>query len=694
MIGPGATLDRRSFLKVMGGAAAIVPAWSLLRASAARAQGDADPTRELQRLVAELDFDTERIFRFVADEVAYDPYAGVMRGAAGTLRSLAGSSADQALLLASLLAQAQVSTRFVIGRLEDTAAATILEGSRMDVAQAARRVSGTLLPPEVLATWSGRGAWTRAPEVDRLFAQARERTDATVETLRTALASAGVELPSPTPSLPDVEHEQHVWVQYASGPQWIDLDPSVPGAVAGQTYASPTGTVDELPDDLHHRLTIKAIVEVVQGGVPTPMEALAQTLRVADLVGTPITIAHPDAEWLGVGAAVSGQQSYAPSLLAGDLVVEGTTFVLDSGGGVGGALGQPGDIEGQALSETLVIDLLVPGGAVRHAERTVFDRVDPAQRATGTIDPSTIGPVELVDLGDDLRNQFLPLSGMISLAVAPAPVPWQFFEEDATGETDQLLLQAQLAHSFPYLRDLARLEALGDRAVPRFIDDEPSVTAFWTSATGAPTDGMARLAATVDIVHARHLATPLDDADVPVPVGLLAGALDHAAERIVLEGTMSILPTPPQELSFASVGLVFERAAEQGVDLVVLRPGDSASLGAAPDLAANPFVRAALDGGQLVVGPARPVEVGGRGRLGWWEVDPITGLARDRMDDGFGAELGEYAIKLHHIASQAMCVVGLGAAVVSVVKGAWNDAIAWGAAASGMCIAGFGGGAH
>src|SRR5690606_37792759 len=139
-----------------------------------------------------------------------------------------------------------------------------------------------------------------------------------------------------------------------------DLDPSIPGAVAGQTYASPTGTVDELPDDLHHRLTIKAIVEVVQGGVPTPMEALAQTLRVADLVGTPITIAHPDAEWLGVGAAVSGQQSHAPSLLAGDIVVEGTTFVLDSGGGVGGALGQPGDIEGQALSETLVIDLLVP----------------------------------------------------------------------------------------------------------------------------------------------------------------------------------------------------------------------------------------------------------------------------------------------------------------------------------------------
>jgi hypothetical protein len=687
-------VHRRTLLKALGGAAALVPVWSSLRGSVAFGQTDADARQDLQRLVAELDFDPQQIFRFVADQVAYDPYAGAMRGSTGTLRSLAGSSADQALLLGALLAEAQVGYRFAVGPIDDAAASSMLAGSDLDVGQATQRAATTLLSPDVHAAWGGSGPWKRAAEVDTLFAQARDRTDATVETLSAVLAAAGIELPSPVPSIPDVERERHVWLQYANGPEWVDLDPSIPGAVAGTAYATPSSTPDTLPDDLYHTITIKAIAEVVQGDQPTRTELLAQTLRVADLVGTPITITHPTAEWLGIGAAISGQQSYAPTLLAGEQVFEGSTLVLDSGGGVGGFLDQPGSVDGQALAEWLVFDLAIPGGAERHAERMVFDRLPPEQRAPGaTIDLSTVAPIELVDLGDDLKSQYLPLSGFVSVAVSPAPVPWQYFDTEETGETDNLLLQAQVAHAYPYLRDLVRLESLGDRATPRFIDSEPTVTAYWTAATAPPADGLAQVAATVDIIHARHGAVPLQDADMPVPAGLLVGAMDHAAERMVLEGTFSIIPDAPTQVAFASVGRVFEVAAEEGVELVVLRPGDESAATRAPALAANRFVQDALAGGLVVIGPATLVDLGtGAGRIGWWEIDPATGLARDRLDDGFGAELGEYAMKLHHIATQALCFVSLGAAIVSVAKGATKDAMAWGAVASGACIGGFGGG--
>jgi hypothetical protein len=173
-----------------------------------------------------------------------------------------------------------------------------------------------------------------------------------------------------------------------------------------------------------------------------------------------------------------------------------------------------------------------------------------------------------------------------------------------------------------------------------------------------------------------------------VPAGLLVGALDHAAERIVLEGSLSVVPDAPQARSFASVGRVFEIAEEQGVDLVVLRPDDASASGAAPALSGNPFVRAALAEGLVVVGPAEAVEIDGRARIGWWEVDPTTGRARDRMDNGMGAELGEYAMKLHHIASQVACIIGIGMVIASIAKGAMNDALTAGVIAGGQCIIG------
>src|SRR5215213_2911455 len=69
----------------------------------------------LRAKATELAFDIEQIFRFVADEIQYDPYVGALRGPTGTLWSLAGNSVDQALLLAALLDEALLTYRFAIG---------------------------------------------------------------------------------------------------------------------------------------------------------------------------------------------------------------------------------------------------------------------------------------------------------------------------------------------------------------------------------------------------------------------------------------------------------------------------------------------------------------------------------------------------------------------------------------------------
>ena len=88
----------------------------------------------IESLALTLDYDVDRIFRFVADEIRYEPYAGILRGAVGTLRARAGNSVDKALLLAALLDASQVHYRFASGPLDAAASTALLAALPADVA--------------------------------------------------------------------------------------------------------------------------------------------------------------------------------------------------------------------------------------------------------------------------------------------------------------------------------------------------------------------------------------------------------------------------------------------------------------------------------------------------------------------------------------------------------------------------------
>src|SRR4051794_30390157 len=119
-------LSRRAILRALGAGAAAVAANPLL-GGVAGAQGA--PTAggsekrapggpDVAQMLWDLEYDPDKIFRFVADQIGYDGYAGALRGATGALWSLAGNSVDQALLLAEMLSQSEVTVRFATGELD------------------------------------------------------------------------------------------------------------------------------------------------------------------------------------------------------------------------------------------------------------------------------------------------------------------------------------------------------------------------------------------------------------------------------------------------------------------------------------------------------------------------------------------------------------------------------------------------
>lgn len=73
------------------------------------------PDPEISRLAEELGHSAPRLFEWVRREVAFEPYAGVQKGAAATLLSRSGNALDKALLLAALCDASNIRWRLVVG---------------------------------------------------------------------------------------------------------------------------------------------------------------------------------------------------------------------------------------------------------------------------------------------------------------------------------------------------------------------------------------------------------------------------------------------------------------------------------------------------------------------------------------------------------------------------------------------------
>lgn len=70
---------------------------------------------DIQALAKELDYNPARIFAWVNQNVAYEPYFGSLKGGASTLWAKAGGATDQASLLIALLRASNVPARYVRG---------------------------------------------------------------------------------------------------------------------------------------------------------------------------------------------------------------------------------------------------------------------------------------------------------------------------------------------------------------------------------------------------------------------------------------------------------------------------------------------------------------------------------------------------------------------------------------------------
>lgn len=639
---------------------------------------------DLDALLDGLDYEAGEIIAFVSDGVAFEQYAGLLRGPQGTLMSRAGNALDQSVLLARLLRDAGFDARVVRGNLTVAQAERLLARIRRErpdepelgdvrAALSLLQEHGLIgpLPEQQLDLWvtgvEQAPDIATMPEFPRFVESARF--------VREQLQAVGAARP-PVDGNPLVtEARDYFWVEYKEdvAEPWVSVHPAF-GDDDGPGEVAVTATLaDEVPAGLQHRLRLSLSIERRSAGTLEAVPVMTPWERpVANLVGTPLTIAglpnsalNPDLANAPVAEVMASAAYFVP--VVNGSVADGAWFfdrngtLIDStvasspGAGVfrqvGEAFGSAiGELAGEKVVPALTavwidITLIDPQGRERHFRRTLLDRIGPAARASGAAD------VEL-DQDDDL--QFLPLLQNHTLMVAAGRTPRAMAIDAALGQLQasqpgmEVLLSRTVAgadkapveqsrvtnipaHWPGHLALLTRFDAIESWSSDHRIYRHEPLLAIHTAGPSGPAAAMAR----VDIVHSNRRALALTP---PVPVHDPGALVAAGVWETQVEGSLLDPDGSP-----ASTERVFALARDQGIALRTIGPRQqerAKELDLAPD--ALHHLNADLERGYAVIVPERIPE--GLDQTGWWRVDPVTGETLGMLDDGRGVEVTEYMI--------------------------------------------------
>jgi hypothetical protein len=316
---------------------------------------------EIDALASRFHSDPAAMLHFVRDEIRYEPYTGVLRGALGTLLCRAGNSLDRSLLLAALLEKGGFKSQIASGQLIPEQAQILVRRLFEPIRSLPSAVPSIaeLAPGLSRALGGDQAKLLRVADEVQEYEEKQQKklvnyVDSETGLLSDLFSNAGVDAGVVIPNEQLVEEaSEHYWVQYEnSSGEWVDLDSGFADAEPGKAIASATGIFppDAVPEELYHRLQITLTLRVAQvadgrDGSVNDAVLLDQGLRVADQQGKGIVIGNvpvpmPSATHPGMSLAQAFEptKGYQTVLQVGSQVTSGKNFdlngqVSDAGGG-------------------------------------------------------------------------------------------------------------------------------------------------------------------------------------------------------------------------------------------------------------------------------------------------------------------------------------------------------------------------
>ena len=631
-----------------------------------------------EALADHLDYQISAAAEHVRTQIHYDPYLGVLRGPSGTISAQAGSSWDQAVLLAGLINTMAGEAQLVRGALSAEDAQRLLGQALAPRPRFAPLISEdrleTLLTPALGAGWVAR-------ERARLAGQShnpRQTIDAQARLLQHSLDQNQLHAPPNLKAHLSEIARNYVWVRYRETPSdaWIDVHPAFGKLRAPQVQ--PTAYLaDQVPQEQLHKIAVRMDIERHEAG-RLHRESLMQTyetpvanqaLRQLTIGISPATVgtdqeapyfvpvlngqAAPDARAFGL----LGLTVKAADAAAGPDIFQTISGKLAGGQGILSDTSAPENTPGQGAPRLtgalLTISPWGPGLPRRDETRRLFDFRDERPETAS----SHITFEGIVDIRTGAENgAWRTIAGLRSQAQALGQIPYYAALMRQQTSAEELIATGAISYGTSPM-PWSDMAFLGQMLAPDFHPQARAVrTGAFVSMRRAfeQTTQAGLLVTRMDILHApvMGLARTQGTATQQAEGQQTGGHLIAAPEQALRQGLKETLIE-----QYFSTSDNSEFWMQGPVETVLRSPGDLKNWleGRAIDTLTTDRMNADLKHGRALL------LVGQDSDLRWWRFDPSTGHILGMSAAG-GSEFVEYLTG----------AISLGIAMAFAIKGG-ND---------------------
>jgi hypothetical protein len=656
--------------------------------------------------------DPERIFAYVRDEIAFEPYRGILRGSAGVLIGRGGNAIEQAHLLLEMLqgaghearlvssplapAQAEVLLKSFLKRdpLEQTPIGSHLPGEarqQHDLAQAFLAETG--VPDEVWQQWTDQSRF----QTERLREQLHSEWQGTEQFVRESLREAGIELGAGAAGnrqkMLAAIAEEHVWVQRQDKQtgEWIDLDPSFADAEAGQARAEGAAAAYEPGAGVIHQLQFRLLMRRGAGEKSEDVALLEVPLELYRVARLPIRFAISfDSSQMPAGDALvktppqelrrrmMAIDTYQATLSIGPATHSSPLFNMKGETSQPGqwAIGRKMEQAARALSglldaldappeaeqtlQRLWVELILDGPEGRSVqERVLLD--DQPMRDKSLLTEWDLFPQTHAlsrEYGDYVTGRYVATVAPILARLARTGTPPSLAE---VTEVQQVMISTGFIFATQRQQELAAiLGALPAEQRPAVLWSQPNLFIARQNLRVMEEEAFTRTQ--LDIVrNGIGFLYQMDDPRLSAEMALRMGVIDTCLEELVVEGALTTGGREGTASYFA------KRRLEGRDEVSVFQARQVADAAGAAGQAAMPaytrqWIAQAKPADSVAIVPAQWSE--NERAFYFWSVDPATGECAGRSWEGNGAATVEYT---HVLLAVSLALCGIGAATGSNV---------------------------